>query len=312
MGMSRFAKSIPADVERYVDEGKAQGMDEGKAWAVAWSRFCKYTSPGDDHCSGGPDEYLRGKNAASRVEYPDYDPNVSARVRKALQEARKTLDKINGLVYRIESSGGTKAQESKVAGEYKNLIRIGGDLIDLSNLVLQKFNGKTTSPQTGLRVRTLQELTEELRKADIALPTMMFRISDKSEKLYGLISGVGGVLDNLWDRSTKPNAARVAGRFLTAAHLGPGLKKRLNQMLASVGMDGKATYPNLFKAWADIQMVVLRRNKMYLNATDIPSTVGQGTVTLPIYTTYGGPADTSLTVSWELVEGGYLVLARVG
>lgn len=83
-------------------------------------------------------------------------------------------------------------------------------------------------------------------------------------------------------------------------------------MLASIGMDGKAVYPNLSKAWADIQMVVLRRNRMYLNVSDIPSMVGEGTITLPIYTKYGGPADTSLTVSWESVEGGYSVLARVG
>lgn len=31
---------VPADVERYVQEHKDQGMDEGKAWAIAWSRYC--------------------------------------------------------------------------------------------------------------------------------------------------------------------------------------------------------------------------------------------------------------------------------
>ncbi len=223
--MSRFAKSIPADVERYVDEGKTQGMDEGEAWAVAWSRFCKYTSPGDDHCSGGPEDYLQGRSAAPKVEYPDYDPIISARVRKLSAEARKTLDKINSLVYQMESRGGTEAQETKVIGGYKNLVLVAGTMTDLSDEVLRRFNGKTTSPQTGLRVRTLQELTEDLRKINTSIPSMMSRISQKSENLYGLISGVGAVLDNLWDRSTKPNAARVAGRFLTSAHLGPGLKK---------------------------------------------------------------------------------------
>ena len=34
------AKDLPPDVERYVQEGKDSGMDEGKAWAVAWSRWC--------------------------------------------------------------------------------------------------------------------------------------------------------------------------------------------------------------------------------------------------------------------------------
>lgn len=200
-------------------------MDEGKAWAVAWSRWCKYTSPGDEHCSGGPGDYLQGKSAGARVEYPDYDPAISARVRKLSAEARKTLDKINSLVYQIESQGGSEAQKSKVISGYKNLVGVGGDMTDLSNEVLRRFDGKTTSPQTGLRVRTLQELTEDLQKIDTTIPLMMGKMSRKSEDLYGLISGVGAVLDNLWDRSTKPNAARVAGRFLTSAHLGSGQKK---------------------------------------------------------------------------------------
>lgn len=159
------------------------------------------------------------------MEYPDYDPAISARVRKLSAEARKTLDKINSLVYQIESQGGSEAQKSKVISGYKNLVGVGGDMTDLSNEVLRRFDGKTTSPQTGLRVRTLQELTEDLQKIDTTIPLMMGKMSRKSEDLYGLISGVGAVLDNLWDRSTKPNAARVAGRFLTSAHLGSGQKK---------------------------------------------------------------------------------------
>jgi len=36
----RKAENLPKDVERYVEEGKAQGLPENKAWAVAWSRYC--------------------------------------------------------------------------------------------------------------------------------------------------------------------------------------------------------------------------------------------------------------------------------
>ena len=50
----KTAKDLPADVERYVEEGKESGMDEGKAWAIAWSRFCKYKNPGSDHCKQNP------------------------------------------------------------------------------------------------------------------------------------------------------------------------------------------------------------------------------------------------------------------
>lgn len=54
---------VPADVERYVQEHKDQGMDEGKAWAIAWSRYCEYKNPGSDHCR--KDSYFEGRKAGS-------------------------------------------------------------------------------------------------------------------------------------------------------------------------------------------------------------------------------------------------------
>lgn len=38
--LRRRAGDIPKTVERYVKEHKEQGMEEDKAWAVAWSRYC--------------------------------------------------------------------------------------------------------------------------------------------------------------------------------------------------------------------------------------------------------------------------------
>ncbi len=35
--------------------------DESKAWATAWSIYCKHVSPGNDSCKKGPDGYLKGK-----------------------------------------------------------------------------------------------------------------------------------------------------------------------------------------------------------------------------------------------------------
>jgi len=55
----KVAKNLPPEVERYVKEHKEQGMDEGKAWAIAWSRYCKYTNPGAKHCKS--DDYFHGK-----------------------------------------------------------------------------------------------------------------------------------------------------------------------------------------------------------------------------------------------------------
>lgn len=44
---------IPADVERYVEDIKKKNpdYDEAQAWATAWSIYCKYKSPGSDHCT---------------------------------------------------------------------------------------------------------------------------------------------------------------------------------------------------------------------------------------------------------------------
>jgi len=54
-------RDIPEDVERYVGEHKEKGADEGEAWALAWSRYCKYKNPGSDHCK--QDSYFDGKKA---------------------------------------------------------------------------------------------------------------------------------------------------------------------------------------------------------------------------------------------------------
>jgi hypothetical protein len=59
----KTAKNLPPDVECYVEEGKAQGLPEDQAWAVAWSRWCKYKKPGDEHCQKSPSEYFPGRKA---------------------------------------------------------------------------------------------------------------------------------------------------------------------------------------------------------------------------------------------------------
>lgn len=70
--LMKTAKNLPPDVERYVQEGKDSGMDESKAWAIAWSRYCKYKNPGSDHCQMDPSEYFPGRKSASPVydRYP--------------------------------------------------------------------------------------------------------------------------------------------------------------------------------------------------------------------------------------------------
>jgi len=61
------AKDLPKDVERYVQEGKDKGMDEDKAWAIAWSRYCKYKNPGSDHCKKDKSDYFAGRKAQGKT-----------------------------------------------------------------------------------------------------------------------------------------------------------------------------------------------------------------------------------------------------
>ncbi|MDB4278650.1 hypothetical protein N9917_03530 [Deltaproteobacteria bacterium] len=65
---TKTAKDLPKDVERYVEEGMDKGMDESKAWAIAWSRYCKYKNPSSPHCKKDKGSYFSGKSAA----YPSF------------------------------------------------------------------------------------------------------------------------------------------------------------------------------------------------------------------------------------------------
>jgi hypothetical protein len=59
----RRAKNLPPSVERYVQEGMDAGMDESKAWAIAWSRYCRYKNPNSPHCKkDSPKDYFSERN----------------------------------------------------------------------------------------------------------------------------------------------------------------------------------------------------------------------------------------------------------
>lgn len=62
--LSRWADSnVPKTVKRYVEEHLEQGNDEGKAWALAWSRYCQYSNPDSPRCK--QDDYFHGKGKSS-------------------------------------------------------------------------------------------------------------------------------------------------------------------------------------------------------------------------------------------------------
>jgi hypothetical protein len=93
----KTAKDLPKDVERYVQEGKDKGMDEDKAWAIAWSRYCKYKNPGSDHCKKDEGEYFKGKSASEAT--PEEVATAEKLLKKlALDFAKMVGGKVEGFV----------------------------------------------------------------------------------------------------------------------------------------------------------------------------------------------------------------------
>jgi hypothetical protein len=55
-------REVPERVERYFQEAMEQGGNtEPQAWAIAWSRYCKYTEPESKHCKLRQSEYFPGR-----------------------------------------------------------------------------------------------------------------------------------------------------------------------------------------------------------------------------------------------------------
>lgn len=81
----RSGGDIPKDVERYVKEHTEQGSDESKAWALAWSRFCKYKDPNSSHCQ--QDEYFGGRKANRRRVAGNIAPSERTNITRALSDA---------------------------------------------------------------------------------------------------------------------------------------------------------------------------------------------------------------------------------
>jgi hypothetical protein len=59
---------IPQSVERYYEETLEQSPDmpTGKAWAVAWSRYCAYKRPDSPHCKMRRADYFPGRRGKGK------------------------------------------------------------------------------------------------------------------------------------------------------------------------------------------------------------------------------------------------------
>jgi len=109
---SRKAENLPKDVERYVEEGKAQGLPENQAWAVAWSRYCKYKNPGSPHCQKSPSQYFPGRKAFDSLESTAARVAIRHMAATAVGSKLPTRDrqKINAALIRAGMDGNTRFQ----------------------------------------------------------------------------------------------------------------------------------------------------------------------------------------------------------
>ena len=56
------AKNLPPKVEKYVKQVKEENpdYDDAKAWATAWSIYCKHVNNDSPHCKQKPGDYFGG------------------------------------------------------------------------------------------------------------------------------------------------------------------------------------------------------------------------------------------------------------
>ena len=59
---------MPAKIEELVERIHAMNptYDDAKAYATAWSIYCKFIEPGSGHCRRRPSQYLTGSRKAPK------------------------------------------------------------------------------------------------------------------------------------------------------------------------------------------------------------------------------------------------------
>jgi hypothetical protein len=76
-------KYVTDKADHFVDD---KGYDESKAWAVAWSIYCKYKEPGSKHCKKEKGEYFKNRKA-----YPN---------KKEYERAKRQAKYISGIMHK--------------------------------------------------------------------------------------------------------------------------------------------------------------------------------------------------------------------
>jgi len=115
---------MPAKVDELFKEVKKDNPSytDERAWATAWSIYCKHVEPGSDHCSRPPSEYLKGKNAAGAFARALLAREFATpeALKEYLHEHPKA-DKSKHTVKKEEEGKGGKKEEPKAPAKPKGL-----------------------------------------------------------------------------------------------------------------------------------------------------------------------------------------------
>jgi len=83
---------MPKDVDRYFKETKKQNpdYDDSKAWAVAWSRYCKYKNPDSKHYQKKrPSDYFKGKKKERKKKAAEAIQTLSVKFAQVLNNSQE-------------------------------------------------------------------------------------------------------------------------------------------------------------------------------------------------------------------------------
>jgi hypothetical protein len=70
----KYVKELAEQITKsYKDKGDDKGTAESKGYATAWSVYCRYKSPGSEHCHRAPSDYFPKSAAKLRFPRSKYD-----------------------------------------------------------------------------------------------------------------------------------------------------------------------------------------------------------------------------------------------
>lgn len=137
-------ENVPAYVHDKVEEimGNQKEKDEGKAWAVAWSIYCKYKKPGSPHCKKEPSDYFPGREKKASRDHLREINRVTQKIGRELNKVTSagllqvaqiidqhtTTEREKQLAYYLWTKGKFPSFLVRKGGEARVLGRIAGNI----------------------------------------------------------------------------------------------------------------------------------------------------------------------------------------